>query len=50
VQVAIDFCAVKGIPGPVINSKKIIMTAQIVMQAEDQHTGFASSRDATSFL
>lgn len=23
------------------------MTAQIVMQAEIQHTGFASSRDAT---
>lgn len=45
VQDAIDFCAMKSILEPVISSNKIITTAQIIMQPENQHTGIASSKE-----
>jgi len=44
-QDAIDFCAMKSILEPVISSNKIITTAQIIMQPENQHTGIASSKE-----
>lgn len=38
VQDAKDFCAMKSILGPIINSNKVIMKTQIVMQPENKHT------------